>query len=121
MAWPRFLDPLLDRVRRPVVLGDGQISVRVDGPWATCTVHRFSWIVAQQGLAIGTDRNCHIRLRGSGVRAVHARLQPASNHWVLKSLPRGQKLPLPAELEGQFDRVDRMPFVIEGYRLQISD
>ena len=74
-----------------------------------------------RGLSIGSDPGCDIPLTGRSVRAVHARLQPASNHWVLQILPKGQKLPLPQPIEGPFDRVDRVPFDLEGHVLQVHD
>jgi len=84
--------------------------------------YRFSIRAATAGLAVGSDPACHIRLTGLDIRPVHARLQPLSNHWVLKHLPDGQRLPLPRTFEGDYDtRVDRTPFEIGRYRLQITD
>jgi hypothetical protein len=95
--------------------------VRVDDPTGRRRHHVFSRATVGRGLSIGSNRACHIRLTGPGVRPLHARLDPMSNHWVLRYLTAGELLPLTETDEGEYHRVDRVPFEIEGYTLLIDD
>jgi hypothetical protein len=83
--------------------------------------YSFNRETVERGLSIGSDRACHIRLTGLGVRPLHARLDPMSNHWILRYLAAGARLPLSEADAGEFNRVDRVPFEIEGYTLLIDD
>lgn len=117
--WNRLLPKPLPRPTKR----DGIYAiVTVQDPSGRRSQYEFSKPTVSRGLSIGSDSGCDIRLTGAGVRPVHARLQPASNHWVLSYLPEGQRLPLPEEFGGPYDdRVDRVPFKIEGHRLQVDD
>lgn len=113
---------LLKRLPRVVRRHWFYAIVSVEDPSGRSRDYWFSRRRVGRGLAIGSHPACDVRLTGSGVRPVHARLQPMSNHWVLKFMPEGQRLPLPKEFEGQYDhRVDRVLFDIEGHRLLVDD
>ncbi len=107
---------------RPAQPPGAYAVVTVENPAGRFTDFAISKEVATRGVLVGADPSCDIRISGKTVRPVHAVLQPMSNHWMLRHLPVGRHLPLPEWCEAQNDdRVDRVPFELEGHVLQIHD
>lgn len=122
MRGPNLLTAVLKRLPRSARRGWLYAIVRVDDPQRRTTHYWFSRQTVTRGLSLGAARKCDIRLSGTNVRSVHARLDAMSNHWVLKYLPGNTTLPLPEHYEGEYDdRVDRVPFEIEAHTLLIDD
>jgi len=65
------------------------------------------------GLRIGSDPTCELRLQGAGVPGLHGLLQPRSNHWVWHLAEQGV---LPQDYTR---RVDYGPIEVAGYTVRV--
>lgn len=65
------------------------------------------------GLRVGSDPACELRLEGAGAPGLHGMLQPRSNHWVWHLAEEGV---LPQDYT---KRVDYGPIEIAGYVIRV--